>query len=1078
MATYNIRFILKIAIIIVALAMMVGCSGGSRNPIITSPSQGDKIAETGNLSTPLDGVANGLLGVYQISIDLKSLKSEITPARNLTSIGDIAVPDITQYFISTPCANCFGIEKIGLDSDNNLLITFKMKHPYQDTSKRRDLDVFDIQGIMILPGSATFSTLPFIDIDGDGFVDEAPKGDFNTLLNADGYTYHYDSVAQTLFGLDIEGNLNPYKCFFTENNPDPEMEGNAIPWHKMAQGSPFDKKTYKVKPPSGGGAFSFVFVVECSYGQSALFGIPSGDPGARDNPKYFNPEFNRKEAYSVKISPLTDLTAGDTNSHTMVTSKVEDWQNSQVPGWSLDNPSSIRYRSDVASVTLSIPEISNILYTKTAADTGNGTHLNPYVYSFDVYNNQSAIAGNYTGLLAATDQYQEDGRVLYGATLAIMFANFTNYQAIKFHVVEPGANQPPIAAGSANPNPADHNQTVNLIDTNSSDPDVGDSISLYEWDYIYDGTFTADTSSAQPNQASTKYQNQTGLDIQVTARLRVTDTHLSTNETDVIITVHTEDIHNTPPIAIANANPNPVTSGRPVSFIDILSYDPDPGDSITLYEWDPNIYDGINYEYSSDQPNHTSHVYLNTGLDPIQYTARLRVTDNHNATGTDDVTITVNPNQLPIAVCDATPNPSRGGLNVHFIDHGSYDQDPTGRIIKYEWDFDYDGTTFTPDTSSPSPDMAYHIYDNTSGSDVIYTAALRVTDNALTDDICTVDVTVHTNNPPIAVGSADPNPVYSDNDTTLHAENSSDPDAGDSIVKIEWDYEYDGSTFTADWSSTNLNDTVQHAYHNGTLNPIDITAMLRVSDQGGLHGDKEVVITVKPPIIPPVITHSENKAMNNTGKKYTYKGFNMQSSQISWASGIWDFTTFSTTNTYTEEFINPDSAEFSEYRSDYPAATTVFKTPGDTGMAYAPRYYDDTPNGFQCELGQESSALGPGMGFKFDSPVKIPFPMEMGYSEFKYATGMIQDLLSFSMSFQIDAVGYGLVTTELGTVVCLVTRTILVVTVQGMDDENFVTYEWTADDGRKIATATTQNFDPITYIPLGSIKGARLFSQS
>ena len=47
-----------------------------------------------------------------------------------------------------------------------------------------------------------------------------------------------------------------------------------------------------------------------------------------------------------------------------------------------------------------------------------------------------------------------------------------------------------------------------------------------------------------------------------------------------------------------------------------------------------------------------------------------------------------------------------------------------------------------------------------------------------------------------------------------------------------------------------------------------------------------------------------------------------------------------------------------------------------------------------------------------------------------------------------------------------------------MDDEEYVTYEWLGDDGMKIATATTQNFDPITFVPNGTVKCARLTSHN
>ena len=276
---FSSRFFLLITTIILILVIS-GCSGGGKTPAMPDMPSGDLIADSNN-GAAIEGIATGLLGVYQIAIDLGTMESEITPSRKLGSIGDIALPDVTQYFISTPCGNCFNIDALGITDEGWLDIVFKMKHPYQETSKRKDLDVFDVRGIMIFEGDTTFNALPHIDLDGDGFVDSPPQGNFDKLANADGYTFHYDNVALDLFGLDIEGSLNPYRNFFVENNPDPDYDGVFIPWHKMAQGSPFDKKHYLIKLDDGGETLNLIFVIEASYGQSAIFSVPSGDPGSR-----------------------------------------------------------------------------------------------------------------------------------------------------------------------------------------------------------------------------------------------------------------------------------------------------------------------------------------------------------------------------------------------------------------------------------------------------------------------------------------------------------------------------------------------------------------------------------------------------------------------------------------------------------------------------------------------------------------------------------------------------------------------------------------------------------------------------
>lgn len=1275
-----LNFRLSMLILTAILAVLIaGCSGGT-NPSAPDLPSGSNSIESGS-KEPIEGLSDGFLGAYQISINPDTLKYEINPARDLSAIGDVAIIDITKYFIANPCTDCFDIDSIGLTSDNNLDVIFKMKHPFPATAGREDLNVFDVRGIMILDGNTSFNTLPFIDIDGDGFVDEAPTGDFDTLINADGYTYHYDYIAQDLYDLEKNGNLNPYRLFFNENNPDPDATGNQMPWHKMTKGSPFDKKHYLLKLNQSGETLDFIFVIECFYGQSAIFGLPPEEPGSRQNPLYFNPEFNSKEAYRVDVDLTGNLVEENTSSSTTVTVRVEDWQNTTVPGWNINNIASIRYRSDVASVSLTAPEISTPVQTKTAADTGNGTRFNPYVYTFQLTNVNNAPHGEYTGLIAVMDQYQEDGRVIQGVTPSVKFATFTNYQAVKFIVNEAAANTPPVAIADANPNPAEHGQTVNLIDTNSYDDDTDDSISLYEWDFDYDGiTFDIDHSSATANDASTSYENTTGSDLQKTACLRVTDQHSATDlaevvitvnpqlvnrdpiavaeanpnpvnhgwtvdliDTDsydddpgdsislyewdfdydgitfdidhssstannastsydnttgsdiektaclrvtdqysatdiatvvitvhtqvpnndpiavaganpnpanhnqninlidnsshdddpddsislyewdydydgvtfnvdhssstantastsysnttgadiektaglrvtdqhsawdietVVITIHTQTVPNTNPIAIANANPNPITSGRTVSFLDILSFDPDIGDSITVYKWDTDIYNGINWEYTSDLPNQATHVYLNEGLDPIQYTARLRVEDTHGGWDEDDITITVNPNRPPVAVCDATPNPSRGGLPVTLIGSDSYDPDPTGSVILFEWDFDYDGETFDIDYSSTHDYDVLHTYDNTSGITIVFTAALRVTDNRLTTDICTVDISVLPNNPPIPEGYVTPDPQYAEYPVTFHAEGSHDDDPDDSISKIEWDFNND-SVF--DWSSTNPNATTTHTYTNSTGNPIQVTAVLRAYDEAGLWADVEVYFTIDPPLPIPVITHLENKTTNNTGLSYKYKSFSTSASTINFQTGPWNFTTFGPGSTYNETFLAPGNSECDAFIGYYPAATTVFRTTSGTYIGYGPRYYQDEAwGGYQAELGQESSQ-GDWYSMVFDDPALIPFPMQQYYSESLFATGdMFEGLIYFTFSFDIQQVGYGLVTTELGTFNCLLMRTLTVVSLTEQADQISLTFEWLADDGRKIATMTSSTFDDITMIPYGTIKGGRI----
>lgn len=103
----------------------------------------------------------------------------------------------------------------------------------------------------------------------------------------------------------------------------------------------------------------------------------------------------------------------------------------------------------------------------------------------------------------------------------------------------------------------------------------------------------------------------------------------------------------------------------------------------------------------------------------------------------------------PVAVLSATPNPAGAGETVN-ID-GSASTHTLGlanrEIVSYEWDFDYDGTTFNVDASGPASSTT-HAYP-TAGS---YVVALRVTDDTGATDIATIVVTVSVPTKPVVTG--------------------------------------------------------------------------------------------------------------------------------------------------------------------------------------------------------------------------------------------------------------------------------------------------------------------------------------
>jgi len=100
----------------------------------------------------------------------------------------------------------------------------------------------------------------------------------------------------------------------------------------------------------------------------------------------------------------------------------------------------------------------------------------------------------------------------------------------------------------------------------------------------------------------------------------------------------------------------------------------------------------------------------------------------------------------PVAIILATPNPAGVSESVNFDGSNStHTLEPgTGRIVSYEWDFNYDGITFDAEQTGVTTSHAYP----TIGS---RTVGLRVTDDTGATDIQTIVVSVNVPSPPTII---------------------------------------------------------------------------------------------------------------------------------------------------------------------------------------------------------------------------------------------------------------------------------------------------------------------------------------
>jgi hypothetical protein len=180
------------------------------------------------------------------------------------------------------------------------------------------------------------------------------------------------------------------------------------------------------------------------------------------------------------------------------------------------------------------------------------------------------------------------------------------------------------------------------------------------------------------------------------------------------------------PVASIVPDATNVTVGTLVNFDASASYDPDG--TITKYEWDYDN-DGV-YDSDTGLVATTNVTFTAPGVFPIT----VRVTDNDSLTDTASVDITVTgPPQAPVASIVPSINHGPAPLDVTLDGSGSTDAD--GSIVKYEWDFNGDGT-FELDTGTTSS------VNYTYTSDGFYHPAVRVTDNDAMQGTASANVTV------------------------------------------------------------------------------------------------------------------------------------------------------------------------------------------------------------------------------------------------------------------------------------------------------------------------------------------------
>ena len=373
----------KILTLFMLCVCLSACSKGISNPITGSTKF--ETSGPGNLDTlpiiAFDGeTAIGVMGGYNLTISDDGKNAELVPMRT-SAIGEAYIVSGTSFFTMTPCNDCLKIDKVALDVNENIVLTMSVKHPFPkgnaslppSATNRLDLDVFDL-ALVVKP----------LNFDPDHYSLTDAYVYAGIVRNADGYT-------NELAGVTCENSILPYKiCYEIADH------------NRFAMGTGFQPFDVVFSP---GDRLNFDLYLTMAYGASAR-------KKTRLNPTYYVPEFNRKPAWKVEIDPVSWVKLDPST----VTIKVFDWNHGATvaPNYPDPNyPDRIPSKSDVLSVTVEVPGMTNSIITANAIDTTTNGWDDPLTYSATFSNERGAGEGIHFGLVKVIDS-RKPGTSVYG----------------------------------------------------------------------------------------------------------------------------------------------------------------------------------------------------------------------------------------------------------------------------------------------------------------------------------------------------------------------------------------------------------------------------------------------------------------------------------------------------------------------------------------------------------------------------------------------------------------------------------------------------------------------------------------
>lgn len=289
----------------------------------------------------------------------------------------------------------------------------------------------------------------------------------------------------------------------------------------------------------------------------------------------------------------------------------------------------------------------------------------------------------------------------------------------------------------------------------------------------------------------------------------------------------------------------------PTNSVTLVGSGNDPDGTIVSYLW--TKVSGTGGTITSPSSSTTTI----TGLTAGTYQYKLTVTDNGGLTGSDNVIIVVNPANIPPTANAGTDQAIQ--LPTSSTTLTGSGNDPDGSIVGFLWTFI--SGPITPVITSPTTATTGITGMSVAGT---YVFNLRVTDNqGLTgDDQINVIVSSSPNLPPTANAGVDQTIQLPTSSVNLVG-SGNDPDG--SIVGYLWT-QIAGATATitspstASTSVTGLTTTGVYQFK------------LTVTDNGGLTGSDNIIITVTAANIPPIVNAGTDQSITLPVTSITFAG--------------------------------------------------------------------------------------------------------------------------------------------------------------------------------------------------------------